>query len=250
MSGTLRLAWTRCFGEFVGVAPLTGSVQWSKNGTVIPGATSASYTSPLTTTVDNGSKFTLVASNSAGSVSSSAAVLTVSSATVQLTANPSSLSFGNTTMGTSNSLSVALTNSGNSTISISNTSISGAGFTASGASGSILSPGQSASLNVTFDPSATGAVSAGVSVTSNAATAKINLSGTGVQPTMTSIAVTPANQTVSVGNQLQFQAIDNLGNDVTSSVVWSSSDSSIVSISAGGLAMGLANGTATIDATK
>jgi HYDIN/CFA65/VesB family protein len=98
---------------------------------------------------------------------------------------------------------VALTNSGNSSVSISNTAISGPGFTASGATGSILNPGQSASLNVTFTPAATGTVSGNVAVTSNATTVKINLSGVDVQPTITSITVTPANQTVSVGNQLQ-----------------------------------------------
>ena len=167
-----------------------------------------------------------------------------------LTTNPSSLSFGNTTVGTSNSLSVALTNSGTSNVSISNTSISGAGFTASGMSGTILTPGQSASLNVTFAPSGAGTISGSISVTSNAATAKITLSGNGIQPAMTSITVTPANQTVSVGNQVQYQAMDNLGNDVTSSVNWSSSDSSIVTISATGLAIGVADGSATVAATK
>jgi plastocyanin len=234
--------------QVTGTAPLT--YQWSKSGTVIPTATSASYTTPATTPADNSAQFVLVVSNSAGTSTSSAAVLSVSSTTPVLTTNPSSLTFGNTTVGTSNSLSVALTNSGTSNVNISNTSISGAGFTASGMSGTILTPGQSASLNVTFAPSGAGAISGSVSVTSNAATAKINLSGNGIQPAMTSITVTPANQTVSVGNQVQYQAMDNLGNDVTSSVSWSSSDSSIVTISATGLAIGVADGSATVAATK
>ena len=234
--------------QVTGTAPLT--YQWSKTGTVIPTATSASYTTPATTLADNSAQFVLVVTNSAGTSTSSAAVLTVSSTAAVLTTNPSSLSFGNTTVGTSNSLSVALTNSGTSNVSISNTSISGAGFTAAGMSGTILTPGQSASLNVTFAPSGAGAISGSVSVTSNAATAKINLSGTGIQPATTSITVTPANQTVSVGNQVQYQAMDNLGNDVTSSVAWSSSDSSIVTISATGLAIGMADGSATVAATK
>ena len=234
--------------QVTGTAPLT--YQWSKSGTVIPTATSASYTTPATTLADNSAQFVLVVSNSAGTSTSSTAVLSVSSTTPVLTTNPSSLSFGNTTVGTSNSLSVALTNSGTSNVSISNTSISGAGFTASGMSGTILTPGQSASLNVTFAPSGAGTISGSISVTSNAATAKITLSGNGIQPAMTSITVTPANQTVSVGNQVQYQAMDNLGNDVTSSVNWSSSDSSIVTISATGLAIGVADGSATVAATK
>src|SRR5207245_6575276 len=58
-----------------GTAPL--SYQWSKNGTAISGATSASYTTPATTSSDNGAQFTVVVSNSVGSVTSSAATLTV-----------------------------------------------------------------------------------------------------------------------------------------------------------------------------
>ena len=249
ISQTVTPGQTATFSvQVTGTAPL--SYQWSKSGTVISGATSASYTTPATTLSDNTAKFVLVVSNSAGTSTSSAAVLSVSSTTPVLTTNPSSLSFGNTPVGTTNALSVALTNSGTSNVSISNTSISGAGFSASGMSGTILTPGQSASLNVTFAPSGTGTISGSVSVTSNAATAKINVSGTGIQPATTSITVTPANQTVSVGNQVQYQAKDNLGNDVTSSVAWSSSDSSIVTISATGLAIGVADGSATVAATK
>src|SRR5205823_6853699 len=58
-----------------GTAPL--SYQWQKNGTVIGGATAASYTTPATTAADNGNQFTVVVSNAAGSVTSTAASLTV-----------------------------------------------------------------------------------------------------------------------------------------------------------------------------
>src|ERR1019366_2789506 len=44
-----------------GTAPLT--YQWNKNGAVIAGATSASYTTPATTTADNGAAFTVTVSN-------------------------------------------------------------------------------------------------------------------------------------------------------------------------------------------
>ena len=74
-----------------GTAPL--SYQWRKNGTAISGATSASYTTPTTTTADNGAQFTVVVSNSAGSVTSNAATLTVNAAVGALSVTPSSLSF-------------------------------------------------------------------------------------------------------------------------------------------------------------
>ena len=58
-----------------GSTPL--SYQWRKNGVNIAGATSASYTTPATTAADNGSLFSVVVSNSAGSVTSNNATLTV-----------------------------------------------------------------------------------------------------------------------------------------------------------------------------
>src|SRR5207237_842428 len=58
-----------------GTAPLR--YQWQKNGTVIGGATAASYTTPATTAADNGDQFTVVVSNAVGSVTSNAASLTV-----------------------------------------------------------------------------------------------------------------------------------------------------------------------------
>ncbi len=58
-----------------GTAPLT--YQWKKNGTAISGATSTSYTTPATTSSNNGAQFTVIVSNSAGSVTSNAATLTV-----------------------------------------------------------------------------------------------------------------------------------------------------------------------------
>ena len=58
-----------------GSAPL--SYQWRRNGTAIPGATSASYTTPSQSTSDNGATFSVVISNGTGNVTSRAARLTV-----------------------------------------------------------------------------------------------------------------------------------------------------------------------------
>src|SRR5204862_518296 len=73
-----------------GTAPL--SYQWQKNGTVIGGATAASYTTPATMTSDSGDQFTVVVSNAAGSVTSRAAALTVSATLVAptITTQPAS----------------------------------------------------------------------------------------------------------------------------------------------------------------
>jgi len=61
-----------------GTAPLT--YQWRRTGPRISGATSSSYTTPATTSSDNGAQFTVVVSNSAGSITSNPATLTVSAA--------------------------------------------------------------------------------------------------------------------------------------------------------------------------
>src|SRR5713101_7641188 len=73
-----------------GTAPL--SYQWRKNGTAISGATSASYTTPATTTADNAAQFTVVVSNTAGSVTSNDATLNVNAAVVppSITTQPAS----------------------------------------------------------------------------------------------------------------------------------------------------------------
>src|SRR5467141_3690007 len=76
-----------------GTAPLT--YQWQKNGVAISGATSTSYTTPATTTSDNGTQFTVAVSNSQGSVTSNAATLSVGTTTLvapAITTQPSSKS--------------------------------------------------------------------------------------------------------------------------------------------------------------
>ncbi len=163
-----------------GTGPL--SYQWNKNGTAISGAISASYTTPATASGDNGASFTVAVSNSAGSVTSNAATLTVNAATLSLSANPTSLSFGSVNMGSNSSQSVTFTNNGNSDVTVSNVSVSGAGFNATGISaGQVVAAGKTASLSVTFAPSGSGSLTGNVTVTSNAANSplSVGLSGTG-----------------------------------------------------------------------
>ena len=88
-----------------GSAPL--AYQWRRNGTDIAGATAAAF-SVTATLADSGASFTVVVGNSAGSVTSSAATLTVNAiqALPTITTQPAAASF--TTGGTA-SFTVAAT---------------------------------------------------------------------------------------------------------------------------------------------
>jgi hypothetical protein len=167
-----------------GTAPL--NYLWEKNGAAISGATSASYTTPPETTADNGALFTVAVSNSAGSVSSNAATLTVNpSPVLSLSSNPTSLSFGNVNVGSNSSLSTTVSNNGNANVTISGVNVSGAGYSASGiSSGQVVSPGQTATLRVTFAPASAGSSSGSVTITSNASNSPttVSLTGSGVAP--------------------------------------------------------------------
>ena len=77
-SQTVTVGQTATFSVVAtGTAPL--SYRWMKSGTTILGATATSYTTPPTTSADNGSQFAVIVSNIAGSVTSNAATLNVNS---------------------------------------------------------------------------------------------------------------------------------------------------------------------------
>jgi hypothetical protein len=117
---------------------------------------------------------------------------TTSSSIPGLSLTPATLSFGNVNTGSNNALTATVTNTGTSSLSISKVSIAGAGFTVSGLpSGLTLSPGQTATLTVTFAPSSAGAVTGSVTITSSASsnTMVVSLSGTGVTGTSHSVTL-------------------------------------------------------------
>src|SRR5205823_5183992 len=85
-----------------------------------------------------------------------------------LVSNPSSLAFGNVQTGTSQTLSVTLTNSGGTTVNISRAAASGSGYSVSGLSLPLsLAAGQSKSLSVQFAPQTSGSISGNVAITSD-----------------------------------------------------------------------------------
>jgi hypothetical protein len=175
--------------------------------TTAAGVTITGISLPLTIGAGKQSTFNIIFSpKAAGAVSGVVSVMsdlsatpsTVSlsgigmAATAFLTASTSSLNFGTVAVGKSNALSLTLTNAGNSNVTVSKVSVSGAHYSASGVSGGlILAPGQSATLDATFSPSAAGSSPGSVTVASNATNspATITLSGDGTQTGSHSVAL-------------------------------------------------------------
>jgi len=121
---------------------------------------------------------------------------------LHLSTSPASLSFGNLTTGTSATQSITISNTGNSSVSISQVSASGAGFTDSGIALPLsLAAGQSTSFSVTFAPASVGSLAGSVAVVSNATNSPlvIALSGTGATPVSHTVSLswTPSSSTYS-----------------------------------------------------
>jgi len=176
-----------------GTAPL--SYQWQKNGTAISGATSASYTTAATTSSDNGAQFVVVVSNTAGSVTSNAATLTVNAGAVAplITTQPANQTV---TVGQMATFTVVAT--GTAPLSYqwqkNTTAISGA-TSASYTTPATTSADNSAKFVVVVSNTAG-------SVTSNAATLTVNSAATAP-----SITTQPASQTVTVGQTATFTVV-------------------------------------------
>lgn len=139
----------------------------------------------------------LVASNAPNSPNSVVLSGTGTAASVSITASPTSLSFGNVNAGSSSAKSVTITNVGNSTVSISQITVSAKDVSPSGITTPMtLTAGQTATLNLTFAPKAAETVTGNVTVsTSQGSSTVVAITATGVQAALT---VTPA--TVSFGN--------------------------------------------------
>lgn len=163
------------------------------------GFSASGLTTPLTIQPGQSTSFDVVfdpasATSSSGSVSfatnapNSPAILalngTGNAAKYSLSVTPSSVAFGTVNLNTSNSQSVSLQNTGNSKITVFAVTSTGAGFSDSGVNvGLVLTPNQSATLTITFDPTTAGAASGSVAITSNAANSPQTVSLTGTAAT-------------------------------------------------------------------
>jgi len=105
------------------------------------------------------------------------------SSTPTLSINASSISFGQVTLNDPSTQSLTLTSTGTASVTLDSATASGAGFSVRGISfPKTLSPGQSAALDVEFDPATAGSATGKLVIASNSSSgssATIALSGTG-----------------------------------------------------------------------
>jgi Abnormal spindle-like microcephaly-assoc'd, ASPM-SPD-2-Hydin len=120
----------------------------------------------------------------------------------QLTSSSTAVSFGNVAVGTLSTQSVTLTDSGTANVVVSSISTSGGGFTASGGSNVTLTPNQSLTITVNFDPATTGTAQGKLSITSDASNSHLalNLSGTGMAKAPASSQLTASSTSLSFGS--------------------------------------------------
>lgn len=153
--------------------------------TVNAGSASASFTASVAA-VGKAQTVTILATAD-GSSKSVGLRLKASKASVpSLGLSTSSLAFGNVSLGTSVSKSITLTSNGTAPVTIKSDSITGTGFSRSGGRfPSTLQPGEQMVVTVQFDPVAAGSAGGQLVISSNAAAASVNLSGTGTSASPT-----------------------------------------------------------------
>ena len=119
-----------------------------------------------------------------------------------LTINPTSVPFGNVSVGSSASQNVTLTNSGSGALNITAATASGTGFSLSGLGAQTINPGASVTFSAKFSPTTAGNATGSISISSNApgSPATIALSGSGVQGQLTANPSSANFGNVSTGN--------------------------------------------------
>ncbi len=119
--------------------------------------------------------------------------------TGSLSATPASVSFGNVQIGTSQTISVTLTNTGGSSITVTQATVTGTGYSTTGLTLPLtLGVGQSAAVNIVLAPTTAGSASGNLSVTTNNGSVIIPISGMGVAAG----ALTTSPTSFSFGNAL------------------------------------------------
>lgn len=126
-----------------------------------------------------------------------------------LTISPSSVPFGNTTINTPSTQIVTLASTGSAPVVIQSATLSGAGFTMSGATFPVtLNPGLAVTLDVQLDPIITGAATGTLSIQSTSSTngmTVVSLSGSGIPHQVALSWDPPVSSTVPVASYKTYR---------------------------------------------
>jgi centrosomal CEP192-like protein/ASPM-SPD-2-Hydin domain-containing protein len=167
-------------GLTVNLTSSNASVTVPAATSITAGSTSASFTATVSA-VNTAQSATLDAS--AGGVSQATA-LTLNAASITLGVSATSIGFGSVNVNSPASQTLTLSSTGSSAVTVSAATVAGAGFTVSGATFPMtINPNSTATLTVQFDPTAAGADTGSLTLTSNSTSGTstlISLTGTGV----------------------------------------------------------------------
>jgi len=193
-------------GLIVNLTSSSSSVTVPSTVTIPAGAVSAGFTATVSS-VATAQAVTMTAGTSGVLTSFT---LQLNAAILALSINATSVAFGDVVVNTPTTQSITLTSTGTMPVTISGTTLTGAGFTLPAeAIPTALSPGQETTLNIEFDPTAVGPATGQLMIASNSSangTAVIGLSGTGAAAPVVAVGVTPTSVSTSVGGTQQFAA--------------------------------------------
>jgi hypothetical protein len=135
-----------------------------------------------------------------------------------LIGTPTSFTFGNVQIGTSQSQSGTISNSGTSSVTISQSAVTGSGLSVTGLTLPLtLTAGQSTTFSIVFNPQSTGDVSGTLALTSDATGSPLNIAVTGTGVAAGSLTTNPTSfnfGSVQIGNnQSQTETITNTGGE-------------------------------------
>jgi hypothetical protein len=163
---------------------------------------STSISAVFKPTAGNADKGTItITSNAAGSpslVTLSGTGTTGTTAAAALTVTPTTIAFGSVAVGSEQTQTVHVENTGNETATISKLTISGTGVSLSGMTApTTLAAGQTVNLTVAYKPVAAGTLTASLAIASNATDPNVVV-GINATATSSTLAATPSS--VSFGN--------------------------------------------------
>lgn len=163
---------------------------------------------------------------------------------------PAALSFGAVQTGKTATKTITVTNSGDATLKVSGFSCSDDAFSVSGESFS-LGQGKSSDVTVSFMPSEEADYVAILTIKSNAEDVSVALSGRGVSSAVSvkSVSLDRSSASLKVGESIQLKAVVSPDNATNKDVSWTSSESSVASVSADGKVTAVAPGSANITVT-